>query len=65
MVWDPGSEIRKSLFRIPDPGVKKAPDPGSVTLATPVLKSIAPLPFSLFIFISMRSVETYTGISIL
>jgi hypothetical protein len=33
-VWDPGSEIRapgsgKKLFRIPDPGVKKAPDPGS------------------------------------
>jgi hypothetical protein len=26
-VWDPGSEIRKNLFRIPDPGVKKAPDP--------------------------------------
>jgi hypothetical protein len=26
-VWDPGSE--KNLFRIPDPGVKKAPDPGS------------------------------------
>ncbi len=34
-VWDPGSEIRdpeKNLFRIPDPGVKKAPDPGSATL---------------------------------
>ncbi len=33
-VWEPGSEIRdlgfgKNLFRIPDPGVKKAPDPGS------------------------------------
>jgi hypothetical protein len=32
--WDPGSEIRdpgsgKNPFRIPDPGVKKAPDPGS------------------------------------
>jgi len=31
-VWDPGSGIRdpgsgKNLFRIPDPGVKKAPDP--------------------------------------
>jgi hypothetical protein len=25
-VWDPGSG--KNLFRIPDPGVKKAPDPG-------------------------------------
>jgi hypothetical protein len=32
--WDPGSEIRdpgsgKNLFRIPDPEVKNAPDPGS------------------------------------
>jgi hypothetical protein len=36
-IRDPGSEIRdpgsgKNLFRIPDPGVKKAPDPGSATL---------------------------------
>jgi hypothetical protein len=32
-----GSGIRKNLFRIPDPGVKKAPDPGSgsATLAVP------------------------------
>jgi hypothetical protein len=30
-VWDPGSGSGsgKNLFRIPDPGVKKAPDPGS------------------------------------
>ncbi len=28
-VGDPGSGIRKNLFRIPDPGVKKAPDTGS------------------------------------
>jgi hypothetical protein len=33
-IRDPGSGIRdpgsgKNLFRIPDPGVKKAPDPGS------------------------------------
>jgi hypothetical protein len=28
--WDPGSG--KNPFRIPDPGVKKAPDPGSATL---------------------------------
>jgi hypothetical protein len=27
LVWDPGSG--KNLFRITDPGVKKAPDPGS------------------------------------
>jgi hypothetical protein len=34
-----GSEIWKNLFRIPDPGVKKAPDPGSgsVTLRTYIL----------------------------
>ncbi len=36
-VWDTGFGIRdpgsgKNLFRIPDPGVKKAPDPGSATL---------------------------------
>jgi hypothetical protein len=39
-IWilDPGSG--KNLFRIPDPGVKKAPDPGSgsATLST-VLKN--------------------------
>jgi hypothetical protein len=29
-LWDPGSG--KNLFRIPDPRVKKAPDPGSATL---------------------------------
>jgi hypothetical protein len=28
-IQDPRSGIRKNLFRIPDPGVKKAPDPGS------------------------------------
>ncbi len=33
-IRDPGSGIRdpgsgKNLFRIPDPGVEKAPDPGS------------------------------------
>jgi hypothetical protein len=37
MGWDLGSGIRdpgsgKNLFRIADPGVKKAPDPGSATL---------------------------------
>jgi hypothetical protein len=31
--WDPGSG--KNPFRIPDPGVKKAPDPGSATLQAP------------------------------
>jgi hypothetical protein len=38
-VWDPGSE--KNLFRIPDPGVKKAPDPGSATLDTLPKKGIS------------------------
>ena len=33
-VWDPGSG--KNLFRIPDPGVKKAPDPGSGSATLPV-----------------------------
>ncbi len=28
-IRDPRSGILKNLFRIPDPGVKKAPDPGS------------------------------------
>ena len=28
-VWDPRSGTGKNLFRIPDPGVKKAPDPGA------------------------------------
>jgi hypothetical protein len=35
--WDPGSG--KNLFRILDPGVKKAPDPGSVTLKVTTLLS--------------------------
>ncbi len=32
-VWDPGSG--KNLSRIPDPGVKKAPDPGSGSATLP------------------------------
>jgi hypothetical protein len=35
-VWYPGSE--KNLFRIPDPGVKKAPDPGSGSATLPLTK---------------------------
>jgi hypothetical protein len=54
--WDTGSEIRdqgsgKNLFRIPDPGVKKAPDPGSrilepgsATLLEKVKKKLSFLP---------------------
>jgi hypothetical protein len=51
-VWDPGSEIwdpgsGKNLFWISDPGVKKAPDPGSririrntvSKISTPVLNT--------------------------
>jgi hypothetical protein len=39
-VWDPGSG--KNLFRIPDPGVKKAPDPrsGSATLQSTLIVQI-------------------------
>jgi hypothetical protein len=35
-VWDPSPGSGKNLFQIPDPGVKKAPDPGSrsATLVT-------------------------------
>jgi hypothetical protein len=41
-IWDPGSGIRdpgsgKNLFRIPDPGVKKAPDAGSGSATLPVI----------------------------
>ncbi len=32
-IWGPGSG--KNLFRIPDPGVKKAPDPGSGSATLP------------------------------
>jgi hypothetical protein len=42
-VWAPGSEIRdpeKNLFRIPDPGVKKAPDPQHCTKFTSPRNSI-------------------------
>jgi hypothetical protein len=35
-VWDPRSG--KNLFHIPDPGVKKAPDPGSRSATLVTLK---------------------------
>ncbi len=35
-IQDPGSG--KNLFRIPDPGVKKAPDPGSGSATLPLGK---------------------------
>jgi hypothetical protein len=40
--WDPGSEIRDpektySRYRIPDPGVKKVPDPGSGSATLPFI----------------------------
>jgi hypothetical protein len=50
-IRDPGSEIRdprsgirdpgsgKNLFRIPDPGVKKAPDPGSGSATLGITKN--------------------------
>jgi hypothetical protein len=31
-IWVRDAESGKNLFRIPYPGVKKAPDPGSATL---------------------------------
>ncbi len=34
-VWDPGSG--KNLFRILDPGIKKAPDPGSGSATLPII----------------------------
>jgi hypothetical protein len=33
-IWVRDSGSKKYLFRIPDPGVKKAPDPGSGTLGS-------------------------------
>ncbi len=39
-VWDPGSRSGKNLFRIPDSGVKKAPDPGSATLEEGVMPRV-------------------------
>jgi hypothetical protein len=44
-VWDPGSG--KNLFRISDPGVKKAPDPGSATLLENLKNLFGHLPNSL------------------
>jgi hypothetical protein len=42
-VWDPGSG--KNLFRIPDPGVKKAPDPGSGSATLHFCTDRDPAPF--------------------
>ena len=39
-IRDPGSG--KNLFRIPDPGVKKAPDPGSATLPKTMMIQATP-----------------------
>jgi hypothetical protein len=38
-IWDPVSGKNLPVFRIPDPGVKKAPDPGSgsATLGTHIV----------------------------
>jgi hypothetical protein len=43
-IWarDPGSETGKNLIRIPDPGVKNAPDPGSSTLHLTIKKLTYP-----------------------
>jgi hypothetical protein len=47
-VWDPESGIRdpgsgKNLFRIPDPGAKKAPDPGSGSATLVISPPFPPL----------------------
>ncbi len=44
MVWDPRSGIGKNLLRIPDPGVKRAPDSGSgfATLNTKQFSDLNP-----------------------
>jgi len=41
-IWDPDPGSGKNLFRIPDPGVQKAPDPGSgsATLLTRIRSRI-------------------------
>ncbi len=57
-VWDPGSG--KNLFRIPDPGVKKAPDPDPQHCRVARLWSNV-LNFSHFIcFGSCNKVQSYT-----
>jgi hypothetical protein len=38
-IRDPGSGKNSSRIRIPDPGGKKAPDPGSATLGSTTLVS--------------------------
>jgi hypothetical protein len=40
-IQDPGSG--KNLFRIPDPGVKKAPDPGSGSAALHLIRINQPI----------------------
>ena len=43
-IRDPGSG--KNLFRIPDPGVKKAPDPGSGSATLVVPRRLFILPYN-------------------
>jgi hypothetical protein len=38
-IRDLGSEIQKNLFQIPDPGVKKTPDPGSGSATLEFIKA--------------------------
>jgi hypothetical protein len=47
-IWDPGSG--KNLFRIPDPGVKKAPDPQHCQDVNNPIPSwfLAPIDFLIF-----------------
>jgi hypothetical protein len=50
-VWDPGSG--KNLFRIPNPGVKKAPDPGSGSATLPISLDLDLDPVNLEFYVNM------------
>ncbi len=60
-IRDPGSG--KNLFRIPDPGVKKAPDPGSgsATLGTGTGILFLFNLFSKYLFVFPRSLRVRLG----
>jgi hypothetical protein len=58
-VWDPGSG--KNLFRIPDLGVKKAPDPGSGS-ATLVSRTIKQITYQPVLRIRIRRIRTFLGL---
>jgi hypothetical protein len=57
-VWDTGSG--KNLFRIPDPGVKKAPDPGSGSATLELTLSF----LSIFLFLCSLVPSSYPFIQV-